>query len=82
MIVQMKKESTKKEYNQVIAFLKAKKFEIKDVSSEGIRIFWIIGDTSNIEPRGLYAFDGVKEATRVLTPFKKVAVALSKTILL
>lgn len=73
MIVQMKKNSTKQEYMEVIAFLEANEFEIKDVSTEGICVFWIVGDTASIDPRDLYAFEGVKEATRVLTPFKKAS---------
>ncbi len=78
MIVQMKKGSTKKEYDHITEFLKSKKLEVKDVSSEAVRIFGIIGDTSTIEPADLYAFDGVQEVTRVSTPFKKASRSFKK----
>lgn len=73
MIVQMKKSSTKNEYEHLVAFLQAKGLEIMDASSASVRIFGIIGDTSSIEPNDLYAFEGVKEVTRVSTPFKKAS---------
>lgn len=73
MIVQMKKNSTKKEYDKIVEYLKAKQLEIKDASTDDVRVFGIIGDTSSIDPSDLYAFDGVKEVTRVSTPFKKAS---------
>ena len=41
-------------------------------------MFGIIGDTSSIDPSDLYAFDGVKEVTRVSTPFKKASRSFKK----
>lgn len=78
MIVQMKKGSTKREYEKLIEFLKTKHLEIKDVSSDEIRVFGIIGDTSSLDPSDLYAFEGVKEVTRVSTPFKKASRSFKK----
>lgn len=78
MIVQMKKGSTKKEYDHITEYIKSKNLEVKDVSSESVRIFGIIGDTSTIEPADLYAFDGVQEVTRVSTPFKKASRSFKK----
>ena len=79
MIVQMKKGSTKKEYDKLIEFLRAKKLEIIDASSDEIRVFGVIGDTSSIDPSDLYAFEGVKEVTRVSTPFKKASRSFKKS---
>ncbi|MDY0074292.1 MAG: 3-deoxy-7-phosphoheptulonate synthase [Acholeplasmataceae bacterium] len=79
MIVQMKKGSTKKEYEKLIEFLRAKQLDIKDVSSDEVRVFGIIGDTSSLDPSDLYAFEGVKEVTRVSTPFKKASRSFKKT---
>ena len=73
MIVRMKKDSTKKEYEKIVEFLESKNFEIKDASSKDMRIFGIIGDTASIEPHDLYAFDGVGEVIRIQTPFKKAS---------
>jgi 3-deoxy-7-phosphoheptulonate synthase len=78
MIVQMKKDSTKKEFDKIVEFLKSKKLEIIDASSDEIRVFGIIGDTTAIEPQDLYAFEGVKEVTRVSTPFKKASRSFKK----
>ncbi len=73
MIIQIKKTATKKEVEKVIDFLKSKNLEIIDASSENVQVFGVIGDTSSLEPNDLYVFDGVKEVTRVSTPFKKAS---------
>lgn len=73
MIIQMKKNSTRKEYDEITSFLIAKNFEIKDVSSDEVTIFGVIGDTSTIDLNGLYAFHGIQNVTRVLVPFKKAS---------
>lgn len=78
MIVQMKKGSTKREYDKIVEFLHGKQLEIKDVSSDEMRVFGIIGDTSSLDPSDLYAFEGVKEVTRVSTPFKKASRSFKK----
>ncbi len=79
MIVQMKKGHTKKEYEKIVDFLKSKQLEIIDASSDEIRVFGIIGDTSSLDPSDLYAFEGVKEVTRVSTPFKKASRSFKKS---
>ncbi len=73
MIIKMKKGSTQNQYLKITTFLKEKGLEIKDVSSDLVTIFGIIGDTSKIEPFDLYAFEGVGDVTRVSTPFKKAS---------
>ncbi|MFA6801286.1 MAG: 3-deoxy-7-phosphoheptulonate synthase [Acholeplasmataceae bacterium] len=73
MIVRMKEKSTKVQYDKIVEFLKEKNLEVKDVSSDQVMIFGIIGDTTGFEPNDLYAFDGVSEVTRVSTPFKKAS---------
>jgi len=78
MIVQMKKGHTKREYEKIVDFLKSKHLEIIDASSDEVRVFGIIGDTSSIDPSDLYAFEGVKEVTRVSTPFKKASRSFKK----
>lgn len=78
MIIKMKKDSTKKQYQKLAEFLKSKNLEIRDVSSEHVHIFGIIGDTSSFEPVDLYAFEGVDEVTRVSTPFKKASRSFKK----
>ena len=72
MIVQLKK-TAKKDYEHIVSYIQSKHLEVKDVSSESVYIFGIIGDTSEIDPNDLYAFEGVQEVTRVSTPFKKAS---------
>jgi 3-deoxy-7-phosphoheptulonate synthase len=79
MIVQMKKDHTKKEYEKIVEFLKSKKLEVIDASSDEVRVFGIIGDTSSLDTSDLYAFEGVKEVTRVSTPFKKASRSFKKS---
>lgn len=78
MIVQMKRGHTKREYDKIVEFLKSKHLEIIDASSDEVRVFGIIGDTSSLDPSDLYAFEGVKEVTRVSTPFKKASRSFKK----
>lgn len=78
MIIKMKKDATKKQYQKLAEFLESKNLEIRDVSSKHVHIFGIIGDTSTFEPVDLYAFDGVDEVTRVSTPFKKASRSFKK----
>jgi 3-deoxy-7-phosphoheptulonate synthase len=73
MIVKMNKTATLNDYQTLVKFLKDKGFEVRDVSSEHVRIFGVIGDTASIEPRDLYAFEGVGEVIRIQTPFKKAS---------
>ena len=78
MIVQMKREATKHQYEKIVEFLRSRNLEIKDASSDASIVFGIIGDTSSLDPNDLYAFDGVKEVTRVSTPFKKASRSFKK----
>lgn len=70
MIVQMKPHATRKDFDHITQFLIQKGFEIKDVSSENIMVFGIIGDTKSLNPTDLEAFEGVFQVTRVSTPYK------------
>ncbi len=73
MIVQLKKQATKEQYKKIVDYLKSRNFTIKDVRSENVIVFGVIGDTKAIEPHDLYVFDGVDKVTRVSTPFKNAS---------
>ena len=73
MIIQLKPRATKEQYDKIVSYLEAKNLEIKDVSSENIYIFGVIGDTSSIDEKSLLAFEGVYQVTRIQTPFKKAS---------
>lgn len=73
MIIQLKPQATQAQYEKIVNYLKERHFKIKDVRSENIIVFGVIGDTSAIEPHDLYAFEGVDKITRVSTPFKNAS---------
>ncbi|MDY0210413.1 MAG: 3-deoxy-7-phosphoheptulonate synthase [Acholeplasma sp.] len=78
MIVQMKPQATKKEFERITNFLIQKGLEIKDVSSQNIMVFGIIGDTKSLNPTDLEAFEGVFQVTRVSTPYKLASKSFKK----
>lgn len=73
MIIQMKPNVSTKNYDNLTSYLKSRNLEIKDVSSESVIIFGVIGDTTSIDLTNIYAFEGVQNVTRVSTPFKKAS---------
>jgi 3-deoxy-7-phosphoheptulonate synthase len=73
MIIKVKQDVDQKELNELISFLKAKNFEIKDASSDKFSLFGIIGDTSTIDINDIYAYSCVEDVTRIQTPFKKAS---------
>ncbi len=73
MIVQLKKQATKEQYEKIINYLESRNFKIKDVRSENVIVFGVIGDTKAIDPHDLYVFEGVDKVTRVSTPFKNAS---------
>lgn len=70
MIVQMKKQATETDVNNLIIFLTEKGFNVKDVSSKDIKIFGIIGDTKSFNTSHIEAFQGVYKVVRVQKPYK------------
>ena len=73
MIVKMRQNANEQELKTVRDFLERKGFTLKDVSSEHVWIFGIIGDTSTLDPTDLRVFDGVETVIRVQSPFKQVS---------
>ncbi|NLN50046.1 MAG: 3-deoxy-7-phosphoheptulonate synthase [Acholeplasmataceae bacterium] len=70
MIVQMKLTAGKKEANRVRDFLYRQGFVVKDVSSDNVAIFGIIGDTKALNPSIIEAFEGVYKVVRIQKPYK------------
>ncbi|MFP4077563.1 MAG: bifunctional 3-deoxy-7-phosphoheptulonate synthase/chorismate mutase [Bacillota bacterium] len=73
MIVKMRQGATNDELRHLRDFLTKKGFEMKDVSSEKVWIFGIIGDTASLDPADLRVFEGVEDVIRVQKPFKQVS---------
>ena len=78
MIIQLKNGATKNQYNKITKDLINKGYEIKDVSSEQVIVFGVIGDTAALDERDMYAYEGVYKVTRIQTPFKKASRSFKK----
>ena len=78
MIIQLKNGATKDQYKKITKDLINKGYEIKDVSSEQVIVFGVIGDTAALDERDMYAYEGVFKVTRIQTPFKKASRSFKK----
>jgi len=78
MIIQLKNGATKDQYNKITKDLINKGYEIKDVSSEQVIVFGVIGDTAALDERDMYAYEGVFKVTLIQTPFKKASRSFKK----
>ncbi len=78
MIIQLKNGATKDQYNKITKELINKGYEIKDVSSDQVIVFGVIGDTAALDERDMYAYEGVFKVTRIQTPFKKASRSFKK----
>ena len=78
MIIQLKNGATKDQYNKITKDLINKGYEIKDVSSEQVIVFGVIGDTAALDERDMYSYEGVFKVTRIQTPFKKASRSFKK----
>ncbi len=73
MIIQLKPKATQKDYQRIVTYLKELNFQIKDMRSEQVIVFGVIGDTSEVDHNDLYAFEAVDKITRISTPFKNAS---------
>ena len=73
MIIKLKKDYDKASEKRLLEFLKEKNCTTRDVSSDVVRIFGVIGDTSKVDLNDVQAFDCVMEAIRIQAPYKKVS---------
>lgn len=79
MIIQLKHNATKEQHQRVVNYFLQKNYEVKDVSSENVIIFGIIGDTLALDQKAILAFEGVSNVTRVSTPFKKASLSFKSS---
>ena len=73
MIIKFKKSFEPASEERLLSFLHEKGYQTKDVSSEVVRIFGVIGDTHKIDTRDIYAYDCVAEVIRIQVPYKKAS---------
>lgn len=71
MIIKFKKDHPQDSAERLFAFLKERGYTTKDVSSENIKIFGVIGDTLKLDKSEIYAYDCVEEVIRIMVPYKK-----------
>jgi 3-deoxy-7-phosphoheptulonate synthase len=79
MIVKMKHTATKEDYDNIVKALAKRNLTVKDVSSDVVRIFGVIGDTASIEVNDIKAFEGVEKVIRIQTPFKQASRTFKET---
>ncbi len=73
MIIKIKRDASLEAVQRVLDFIKQEGFDLKDVSSDRVKIFGVIGDTSKLEARDFYAFEAVAEVIRIQSPYKKAS---------
>ncbi len=70
MIVQMKKYATEKEIKKLVDFLTERGFSVKDISSEEIKMFGVVGDTMNLNVSHIEAFEGVYKVHKIQKTYR------------
>lgn len=73
MIIRLKKGIKPEDESKIKDYFLDRGLSIKDASSENVKVFGIIGDTSSIMENDVYAFEGVDSITRIQVPYKKVS---------
>jgi 3-deoxy-7-phosphoheptulonate synthase len=73
MIIKLKPNANPVTVDRLLQFLKDHQCTTKDVSSERVRIFGVIGDTLAIDLATVQSFDCVEEAIRITVPYKKAS---------
>lgn len=75
MIIKMKRNSLSKDLEYVKNYFIERELSIKDVSSDLISIFGVIGDTSKIDIEIIKGLPGVDDVTRIQAPYKRASKA-------
>ena len=78
MIIKLKPNANPSTVERLLQFLKDHQCTTKDVSSERVRIFGVIGDTLSIDLTTIQSFDCVDEAIRITVPYKKASRAFQQ----
>ncbi len=73
MIIKIKPQAQPDSVARLLDFIHQNECATKDVSSDQVHIFGVIGDTTKITVRDVYAFDCVAEVIRISVPYKKAS---------
>lgn len=79
MIIKIKPQANPKSVERLLEFIQKNNLTTKDVSSDDVYIFGVIGDTTRLTERDVYAFDCVAQVIRITVPFKKASRAFKIT---
>ncbi len=75
MIIRMKQNISKKEYDNIVKYFNDRDLQVKDASSGDVIVVGIIGDTTKTMDSDVYALPGVDTITRIQVPYKKASKA-------
>ena len=70
MLIKIKKNVSKTEYNSIIGFLKEKKINFNDISDENNIVLITVGNHIEEKIAGIYSFESVISITETESPFK------------
>ena len=73
MIITMKKSATKADIEHVMKQLKDKGLQIHESIGENLKVFGVVGDTSQVDPKRIEANKHVESVVRVSSPYKKAS---------
>ena len=75
MIIKMKRNVQNRDFEYVKNYFIEKGYEIKDVSSDLIKLFGVIGDTSKVDIEVIKGLPGVDDVTRIQAAYKRASKA-------
>ncbi|MDR0832168.1 MAG: 3-deoxy-7-phosphoheptulonate synthase [Bacillales bacterium] len=78
MIIKIKSTAKPEEIELLTNWLTISGYQIHNASSNNVKIYGVIGDTSLLDIDRIVSFSAVEEAHRVATPFKKVSRAFKE----
>ena len=73
MIIRAKQNITESELKNLKEYFTSKNYQLVDASSESVKVFGIIGDTSKLIEQDIYTIPGVESVTRIQVPYKKAS---------
>ena len=73
MIIRAKQNITESELKNLKEYFTSKNYQLVDASSESVKVFGIIGDTSKLIEQDIYTIPGVEAVTRIQVPYKKAS---------
>lgn len=73
MIVKLKSNISEKDYANILNYFTEKGLVLKNISSDVVSIFGVVGDTSKIDAELVKGFYGVDTVTRIQAPYKRAS---------